>query len=131
MGMAPYGVPRYADLIRKHLIDLKPDGSFWMDMRYFNYCQGLTMTSEAFHELFGGPPRKPETRLTERDMDLAASIQKVCEEVMLALAKAAKRATGADYLCMAGGCALNCVANGLIMKEGLFKQIFVQPAAGD
>jgi carbamoyltransferase len=131
MGLAPYGTPRYADLIRNHLIDLKPDGSFWMDMKYFNYCQGLTMTSEAFHELFGGPPRKPESRLTERDMDLAASVQKVCEEVMLALARETKKITGADYLCMAGGCALNCVANGLIMKEHLFKKIFVQPAAGD
>jgi carbamoyltransferase len=131
MGLAPYGTPRYADLIRKHLIDLKPDGSFWMDMRYFNYCQGLTMTSEAFHDLFEGPPRQSETRLTQRDMDLAASVQKVCEEVMIALAKQAKKVTGSDSLCMAGGCALNCVANGLIMKEKLFKKIFVQPAAGD
>jgi carbamoyltransferase len=131
MGLAPYGVPRYADLIRKHLIDLKSDGSFWMDMRYFNYCEGLTMTSTTFHELFGGPPRMPESRLTQRDMDLAASVQKVCEEIMLSLARHAKAVTGADYLCMAGGCALNCVANGLIMKEKLFKKIFVQPASGD
>ncbi len=131
MGLAPYGSPKYAELIRKHLIDLKPDGSFWMDMKYFNYCQGLTMTSDAFHDLFGGKPRKPESKLTQRDMDLAASVQKVCEEVMLSLAKEAKRATGAESLTMAGGCALNCVANGLIVKEKIFKNVFVQPAAGD
>ncbi len=131
MGLAPYGTPRYADLIHKHLIDLKPDGSFWMDMSYFNYCQGLTMTSQRFHDLFGGPPRTSEGQLTQREMDLAASVQKVCEDVMLALARHAKALTGADYLTMAGGCALNCVANGLISKEKIFKQIFVQPAAGD
>ncbi|MCG3203649.1 MAG: Decarbamoylnovobiocin carbamoyltransferase [Elusimicrobia bacterium] len=131
MGLAPYGVPRFADLIRKHLIDLKQDGSFWMDMSYFNYCQGLTMTNDRFHELFGGLPRKSESNLTQREMDLAASVQKVCEEVMLALAVQAKKITGADYLCMAGGCALNCVANGLISKEKIFKKLFIQPAAGD
>jgi len=131
MGLAPYGKPVYADRIRTHLIDLKADGSFWMDMAYFNYCQGLTMTNEHFHDLFGGGPRDPDVALTQRDMDIAASIQKVCEEVMLALAKEAKKVTGADYLTMAGGCALNCVGNGLISREKIFKRIFVQPAAGD
>src|SRR2546430_2508312 len=124
MGLAPYGTPRYADRIRKHLLDLRPDGSFWLDMKYFNYCQGLTMTSEAFHELFEGPPRNPEARLTQRDMDLAASIQVVCEEVMLALARQTRELTGAEDLCLAGGCALNCVANGLISREKIFKRIF-------
>jgi carbamoyltransferase len=131
MGLAPYGKPVYADKIRAHLIDLKSDGSFWMDMRYFNYSQGLTMTNDRFHDLFGGAPHDPEVPLTQREMDLAASIQKVCEEVMLALAKEAKKVTGADYLCMAGGCALNCVGNGLISREKIFKKVFVQPAAGD
>lgn len=131
MGLAPYGTPRYADLIWKHLIDLKPDGSFWMDMGYFNYCEGLTMTNARFHDVFGGPPRRSEGILTQREMDLAASVQKVCEDVMLALARHARQLTGADTLCMAGGCALNCVANGLISKEKIFKKIFVQPAAGD
>ncbi len=131
MGLAPYGKPIYADLIHKHLIDLKADGSFWLDMRYFNYCQGLTMTSPAFHELFGGPPRTSESNLTQREMDLAASVQKVCEDVMLALARHAKEATGMNNLTMAGGCALNCVANGIISREKIFKNIFVQPAAGD
>ena len=131
MGLAPYGRPVYADKIRTHLIDVKPDGSFWMDMSYFNYCQGLTMTGARFDDLFGGPPRDPDTALTQRDMDLAASVQKVCEEVMLALAKEAKKVTGAEYLCMAGGCALNCVGNGVIAREKLFKKIFIQPAAGD
>lgn len=131
MGLAPYGRPIYYERIVNHLIDIKEDGSFWMDMNYFNYCQGLTMTSPAFHDLFGGPPRKPESELTQREMDLAASVQKVCEEVMLKLARHAKQVTGADYLTMAGGCALNCVANGLISREKIFKGLFVQPAAGD
>lgn len=131
MGLAPYGKPRYADVIHRKLIDLKEDGSFWLDMGYFNYCRGLTMTSPAFHGLFGGPPRSLEEPLTQRHMDLAASVQKVCEDVMLALARNAKRTTGADFLCLAGGCALNCVANGLIQREKLFKGMFVQPAAGD
>jgi carbamoyltransferase len=131
MGLAPYGKPVYAGKIRAHLIDLKADGSFWMDMAYFNYCQGLTMTNDRFHDLFGGGPRDPDVALTQRDMDLAASIQKVCEEVMLALAKEAKKVTGADCLTMAGGCALNCVGNGLISREKIFKRVFVQPAAGD
>ena len=131
MGLAPYGRPVYYDRIVKNLIDIKEDGSFWMDMRYFNYAQGLTMTSSAFHELFEGQPRKPESPLTQRDMDLAASVQKACEEVMLKLARHAKAVTGAEYLAMAGGCALNCVANGLISREKIFKRLFVQPAAGD
>jgi carbamoyltransferase len=131
MGLAPYGQPKYADLIRRHLIDIKSDGSFWMDMSYFNYCQGLTMTSGKFHDLFGGPPRNADALLTQRDMDLAASIQKVCEDVMVGLAREAKKSTGADFLCLAGGCALNCVANGIIAREKIFKNIFVQPAAGD
>jgi carbamoyltransferase len=131
MGLAPYGTPRFAGRIRSCLIDIKPDGSFWMDMAYFNYTTGLTMTNSRFHNLFEGPPRRPDEPLTPRHMDIAASIQAVCEEVMLLLAREAKRATGADYLCMAGGCALNCVGNGLISREKVFKEIFVQPAAGD
>jgi carbamoyltransferase len=131
MGLAPYGAPRYRDLILDRLIDVKEDGSFFMDMRYFDYCAGLTMTSRAFHELFGGPPRAPEAELTRRHMDLAASIQRVAEEVMLKIARAARRETGEENLCLAGGVALNCVANGLILKEKVFRSVFVQPAAGD
>lgn len=131
MGLAPYGTPRFADLIKKEMIDIKEDGSFHMNMAYFNYGHGLTMTSPAFHALLGAPPRGPETPITPFYMDVAASIQKVCEEVMLKLARHAKEVTGARNLVMAGGCALNCVANGLIMKEGIFDDIFVQPAAGD
>jgi carbamoyltransferase len=131
MGLAPYGKPRFTDAILNKLIDVKEDGSFHMDMRYFNYCQGLTMTSGAFHELFGAPPRKPEDKLEPFHMDIAASIQKVCEIVMVRLARHAKQLTGARYLTMAGGCALNCVANGLILREKIFDDVFVQPAAGD
>jgi carbamoyltransferase len=131
MGLAPYGKPRFFDAIMKNLIDLREDGSFHMDMSYFNYCQGLTMTSDKFHALFGAPPRKPEEKLEQFHMDVAASVQKACEEVMLKLARYAKKLTGSRYLTMAGGCALNCVANGRIMKEGIFEDIFVQPAAGD
>ena len=131
MGLAPYGQPRFAEIILNKLIDLKEDGSFHMDMRYFNYCQGLTMTNDAFHDLFGAPPRKPEDKLEPFHMDIAASIQKVCEIVMVRLAKHAKQLTGARYLTMAGGCALNCVANGLIRREKIFDDVFVQPAAGD
>jgi len=131
MGLAPYGKPRFYDVIKQHLIDLKEDGSFFMDMRYFNYCQGLTMTNARFHNLFGASPRDPESKLTSFHMDVAASIQKVCEEVMVKLARHAKELTGAKYLTMAGGCALNCVANGRIMRERIFEDIFVQPAAGD
>ena len=131
MGLAPYGEPRFADLIRKHLIDLKDDGSFHLDMGYFNYCQGLTMTNDRFHRLFGGPPRQAESELTQRDMDLAASIQLVTEEAMLNIARHVHRATGLKNLCLAGGVALNCVGNGRILREGPFENIWIQPAAGD
>jgi carbamoyltransferase len=131
MGLAPYGQPKYRDLILKHLIDLKPDGSFWMDMRYFNYCQGLTMTSAAFHELFGGEPRRPETSIEQRHMDLAASIQSVTEDVVLAMGREIFRETGMKHLVLAGGVALNCVANGRLLREGPFDDIWIQPAAGD
>jgi carbamoyltransferase len=131
MGLAPYGQPVYKDLILERLIDLKPDGSFRLDMKYFNYCQGLTMTSRHFHRLFGGPPRDPESRLTQREMDLAASIQAVTDEVMLRLAKHAHDRTGLANLVLAGGVALNCVANGRILREGPFRNIWIQPAAGD
>jgi carbamoyltransferase len=131
MGLAPYGTPRYRDLITKHLIDVKADGSFWMDMRYFNYCQGLTMTGPAFHDLFGGPPRNPESTIDQRHMDLAASIQAVTEDVMLAMARDVHRETGQRHLVLAGGVALNCVANGRLLREGPFDDIWIQPAAGD
>ncbi len=131
MGLAPYGSPIYRDLILEHLIDLKEDGSFRMDMRYFNYCQGLTMTSERFHRLFGGPPRQPESRVTQREMDLAASIQSVTEEIMLRMARHVHRQTGMENLVLAGGVALNCVGNGRILREGPFQNIWIQPAAGD
>lgn len=131
MGLAPYGEPRYAQAIRDHLIKLKEDGSFWLDMRYFNYCQGLTMTNERFHRLFGGPPRKPDSPLTQRDMDLAASIQLVTEEAMLKIAEHVHRQTGMKNLCLAGGVALNCVGNGRILTNGPFENIWIQPAAGD
>jgi carbamoyltransferase len=131
MGLAPYGEPRYVDLIYDKLIDLKDDGSFTLNQEYFAYLSGLTMTNGAFARLFGGPPRKPESKLTQREMDLARSIQVVCEEVMLRMAHTAHRATGLDTLCMAGGVALNCVANGRIMREGPFRNIWIQPAAGD
>jgi carbamoyltransferase len=131
MGLAPYGEPKYADLIYRHLIDVAEDGSFWLNQDYFNYCTGLTMTNERFHSLFGGPPRAPETLLTQREMDLAASVQAVTEEVMLGLARKAHAETGSRRLCMAGGVALNCVANGRILREGPFEEIWIQPAAGD
>ncbi|HEY4641159.1 MAG TPA: carbamoyltransferase [Thermoanaerobaculia bacterium] len=132
MGLAPYGEPKYADLITSHLIDLKDDGSFRMDMQYFNYCQGLTMTNDRFHQLFGGPPRVAETRIEDqRYMDIAASIQKVTEEIMLRMARYIHRETGMKKLCLAGGVALNCVANGVILREGPFEDIWIQPAAGD
>jgi len=131
MGLAPYGEPVYADLILEHLLDLKEDGSFRMDMSYFNYCRGLTMTSEKFHRLFGGPPRKPESPVTQRDMDVAASIQQVTEEVMLRMARHVHAETGMKNLCLAGGVALNCVGNGRILREGPFENIWIQPAAGD
>lgn len=131
MGLAPYGRPVYKDLILKHLMDLKEDGSYRLDMQYFNYCQGLTMTSEKFHDLFGGLPRQPETLLTQREMDLAASVQAVTEEVMLRTARHVHQVTGMKNLVLAGGVALNCVANGRILREVPFENIWIQPAAGD
>jgi carbamoyltransferase len=131
MGLAPYGEPKYKQLILKHLMDLKDDGSYRMDMSYFNYCQGLTMTSDKFHRLFGGPPRKPESLVTQREMDLAASIQAVAEEVMLRTARHVHTQTGMKNLVLAGGVALNCVGNGIILREGPFVNLWIQPAAGD
>lgn len=131
MGLAPYGTPKYADLIRTHLIDIKPDGSFWIDLSYFDYVTGLTMTNRKFDALFGGPPRGEDTPLTQHHMDLAASIQAVTEEVMLKMARSLAAETGIENLCLAGGVALNCVANGKLLRDGAFKRIFVQPAAGD
>jgi carbamoyltransferase len=131
MGLAPYGEPRYAQLIFDYLIDLKEDGSFRLNQEYFDYCTGLTMTNDRFDELFGGPARRPEERVTQRDMDLAASIQVVTEEVMLRLTRDLARETGLKNLCMAGGVALNCVANGKILRDGRFERIWIQPAAGD
>ncbi len=132
MGLAPYGEPRYAGLILDQLIDLKADGSFRLDLRYFDYCTGLTMTNGRFDALFGGPPRRPEDPLTQRDMDLAASIQAVTEEVVLRLARAVAAETGQRTLCLAGGVALNCVANGKLLRDrALFEDIWIQPAAGD
>jgi carbamoyltransferase len=131
MGLAPYGEPKYVDVILDKLLDLKEDGTFRLDMSYFNYCTGLTMTNEKFAKLFGGPPREPETEVTQREMDIAASIQWVTEEVVLRLANTLHKETGEDYLCLAGGVALNCVANGRVLREGPFKDIWVQPAAGD
>ncbi|HSO71165.1 MAG TPA: carbamoyltransferase C-terminal domain-containing protein, partial [Thermodesulfobacteriota bacterium] len=131
MGLAPYGQPRYRDLILTHLLDLKEDGSFKLNLDYFNYCQGLTMTNQKFADLFGGPPRPPESPLTQREMDLAASVQKVTEEVVLRLARHVHRETGEKHLVLAGGVALNCVANGLLLREGPFEDLWIQPAAGD
>lgn len=131
MGLAPYGSPRYRDLICENLIDVKDDGSFWMDMSYFNYAQGLTMTSQKFHDLFGHPPRCPHERIEQRHMDLAASVQRVVEEVILKCAAQVHEMTGSKNLCLAGGVALNCVANGRILREGPFENIWIQPASGD
>ena len=131
MGLAPYGEPRYVQTILDHLIDLKKDGSFRLNMEYFNFAAGLTMTSKKFHKLFGGPPRKPEALLTQKEMDLARSVQEVTEMAMLRMAKFAGKVTGARNLCLAGGVALNCVANGKILRERLFDDIWIQPAAGD
>jgi carbamoyltransferase len=131
MGLAPYGKPLYVKAIYDNLIDLKEDGTFRLKIDYFNYCTGLTMTNGKFDDLFGGPPRKPETLLTQRDMDLARSIQEVTEEVVLRLVKTLHRETGAENLCLAGGVALNCVANGRILREGPFKRLWIQPSAGD
>ncbi len=131
MGLAPYGEPKYKDLILEHLVDLKEDGSFRMDMRYFNYCQGLTMTSPRFHRLFGAEPRQPESEITQREMDLARSVQEVVEEIIIRIARHVRKETGERYLCLAGGVALNCVANGKLLREGIFDDIWIQPAAGD
>ena len=131
MGLAPYGDPVYADTIKTNLLELQEDGSLWMDMSYFNYCQGLTMTSAKFHNLFGAPPRKPETPITKKEMDLAASVQAVTEEAMLKMARYAREAVGVENLCLAGGVALNCVGNGKLLRAGVFDKIWIQPAAGD
>ena len=131
MGLAPYGKPLYADLISEKLITVADDGSFQLDMSYFDYATGLTMTNKKFNTLFGGPPRSSETELTQRDMDLAASIQKVTEDIIIKLAKGIARETGERNLCLAGGVALNCVANGILLREKIFDNIWIQPAAGD
>ncbi len=131
MGLAPYGEPKYVKAIYDHLIDLKPDGTFRLNMDYFNYCTGLTMTGGKFDEVFGGPPRKPESKLGQREMDLARSVQEVTEEVMLRVSRTLHRETGVENLCLAGGVALNCVGNGRILREGPFKNLWIQPAAGD
>ena len=131
MGLAPYGQPRFAQTMLDHLIDLKPDGSFRLDQRYFNYCTGLTMTHERLHRLLGGPPRRADEPLTQRHMDLAASVQAVTEEAVLRLTRALAAETGQKNLCLAGGVALNCVANGKVLRDGRFERVWVQPAAGD
>ncbi len=131
MGLAPYGQPKYVQKILDHLVDLKEDGSFRLNQNFFNYLTGLTMTNGAFAGLFDGPPREPETLLTQREMDLARSVQDVCEEIMLRMARTVHRETGMDRLCLAGGVALNCVGNGRILREGPFRELWIQPAAGD
>ncbi len=131
MGLAPYGTPRYTQTILDNLIDVKDDGTFHMNLEYFNYISGLTMTSPAFDKLFGGPPRQPEDQLTQREMDLAASVQQVTEMIVLRLARSIRADTGERNLCLAGGVALNCVANGKLLRENIFDQIWIQPAAGD
>jgi len=131
MGLAPYGEPKYVDIIYRELIDLREDGSFTLNQKYFNYLTGLTMTDGAFSALLGGPPRVPESKLTQREMDLARSVQVVCEEIIMRMAKTAHRETGLENLCLAGGVALNCVANGRLLREGPFKRLWIQPAAGD
>ncbi|MDP2598880.1 MAG: carbamoyltransferase [Candidatus Liptonbacteria bacterium] len=131
MGLAPYGEPKYRDLIERELVDIKEDGSFAMNMNYFDYVGGLRMTNKKFHDLFGGPPRKQEDKLTQKDMDIARSIQDVTEEIVLRMARHVRRVTGEKYLCLAGGVALNCVANGKLLREKIFDGIWIQPAAGD
>jgi len=131
MGLAPYGEPKYVDAILTELVHLREDGSFTLNQSYFNYLTGLTMTNGAFDRLFGGPPRVPESKLTQREMDLARSVQVVCEEIMLRMARTLHRETGLDNLCLAGGVALNCVGNGRLLREGPFKRLWIQPAAGD
>jgi carbamoyltransferase len=131
MGLAPYGEPTFVDKIRDNLIDIRDDGSFQLDMSYFDYCTGLTMTNQRFDDLFGGPPRESESELTQREMNLAASIQKITEEVVVKLARGIAKDTGQKNLCLAGGVALNCVANGILLRENIFDNIWIQPAAGD
>ncbi len=131
MGLAPYGEPKYADAIRRELLDIKPDGSFWLNLEFFNFLRGTTMTNARFHKLFGGPPRRPEEKIERRHMDVARSIQVVTEEIMLLLARHTREVTGLKHLCLAGGVALNCVANGLILREKIFERLWIQPAAGD
>jgi carbamoyltransferase len=131
MGLAPYGDPRYADVILREIVDLRDDGSFWLDQRFFNYAAGLRMTSRRFDRLFDGPARRPDGPLTQREMDLAASIQKVLEEIVLRMARHVHAETGLANLCLAGGVALNCVANGRLLREGPFERLWIQPAAGD
>ncbi|MFN3751964.1 MAG: carbamoyltransferase [Thiobacillus sp.] len=131
MGLAPYGEPKYAQTILDHLVDLKSDGSYRLDQSYFDYCTGLTMTNAKFDALFGAPPRKPDDPLTQREMDLAASVQAVTEEAVLRMTRALREETGLENLCLAGGVALNCVANGKVLRDGAFKRVWVQPAAGD
>ena len=131
MGLAPYGEPQFVQAIHQNLIDLKPDGSFWLNLDYFDFLRGVRMTNEKFHRLFGGPPRTPEEPLESRHADVARSIQSVTEEIMLRLARHAREITGQKNLCLAGGVALNCVANGVILREKIFERIWIQPAAGD
>jgi carbamoyltransferase len=131
MGLAPYGEPKFADAIRHELIDIKPDGSFWLNLDYFNFLRGTTMTNEKFHKLFGGPPRRADEKIEQRHMDVARSIQLVTEEIMLLLARHAREITGSKNLCLAGGVVLNCVANGIILRKKIFERIWIQPAAGD
>src|SRR5919109_475615 len=131
MGLAPYGEPRFVRQIKEHLIDIKEDGSFRLNLDYFDYCTGLRMTNAKFDQLFGGPARKPEQKLTQREMDLAASIQVVTEEVVIKLARGIAKDSGEKNLCLAGGVALNCVANGKLLRDGCFERIWLQPAAGD
>jgi len=131
MGLAPYGEPKYVDLIKKELVDIKPDGSIKLNLKYFNYCAGLTMTNDRFHKLFGAPPRRPESKITPFYMDVARSIQEVTEEIMLKMARHVYQVTGKENLCLAGGVTLNCVGNGRILREGPFKKVWIQPAAGD
>ena len=131
MGLAPYGQPKYVDLITKHLINISADGSFQLDMSYFNYLSGLKMTNKKFEKLFKGPPRRSETKITQREMDIAASIQKVTEEIIVKLAKNIAKITGERNICLAGGVALNCVVNGILIREKIFDNIWIQPAAGD
>ena len=131
MGLAPYGEPKYVDLIKEKLITVADDGSYQLDMSYFDYATGLTMTNKKFDALFGGPPRTSEAELTQRDMDLAASVQKVTEDIVTQIARDIARDTGERNLCLAGGVALNCVANGTLLREKIFENIWIQPAAGD